>query len=109
MLFRRKSEMIHFSGRRHTKMGIISTIIGIVVILGFLTISMISGLQQGKGGLLLGILGIVLFILSIVGFILSYKSFKKKDIFYRFPVIGAILNGIMTILLMSIYILGIAM
>jgi hypothetical protein len=106
MAMKRDREMIRFSGRRHTKTGIISTIIGIVVVLGFLTISMISGLARGNGGLLLGFLGILLFGLSIFGFVLSYKAFKKKDIFYRFPVIGAILNGFMTILLLIIYILG---
>lgn len=105
-LFKRNKEMIHFSGRRHTKMGIFSTVIGIVVVLGFLTISIISGLARGKGGFALGVLGILLFALSVFGCVLSYRSFKKKDIFYRFPVIGAVLNGFMTIFLLIIYILG---
>lgn len=98
--------MIRFSGRRHTTMGILSTIIGILVVLGFITLSVISSLLRGKGGLGLGILGILLFCLSILGFVLSYKSFKQRDIFYRFPVIGAILNGFMTVFLLVIYILG---
>jgi hypothetical protein len=76
------------------------------VILGFLTISIISGLARGNGGLILGVIGLILFGLSVFGFILSYKSFKKKDIFFRFPIIGAVLNGFMTILLFIIYILG---
>lgn len=108
MRFKRSKDMIHFSGRRNTKMGIISMIIGIVVLIGFLTISMISGLAGGKGGMLLGIIGILLFALAVLGFILSYKSFKKKDIFYRFPMIGAVINGIMTIVLLVIYIMGFA-
>lgn len=105
-LFKRNKEMIHFSGRRHTKTGIFSTVVGVVVVLGFLTISVISGLARGKGGFALGVLGILLLALSIFGFVLSYRSFKKKDIFYRFPVIGAVLNGLMTIFLLVIYILG---
>ncbi len=107
MLFRRNKEMIHFSGRRHTRMGIISAIIGIAVILGFLVISIISGLAGGKGGFVLGVIGLFLFALSVTGFVLSYKSFKKKDIFYRFPIIGAVLNGFMMIILLIIYLLGI--
>ncbi|MDD3172265.1 MAG: DUF6142 family protein [Herbinix sp.] len=107
MLFRRNKEMIHFSGRRHTKMGISSVIIGVFVILVFLTISVISGLAKGKGGFLLGVIGLLLFFLSVFGFVLAYKSFKKKDIFYRFPVIGIILNGLMTLLFIVIYLLGI--
>ncbi len=106
MLFKRKKEMIHFSGRRHTKTGICSAVIGIVVIVGFLTLSIISSLSHGQGGLSLGVLGILLLALSVFGFVLSYKAFKKKDIFYRFPIIGAALNGLMTILLLIMYIYG---
>lgn len=99
-------EMIHFSGRRHTKMGIASAVIGIVAVLGFIALSVASGLAGGKGGSVLGLLGILLFALSVTGFILSYKACKKKDIFYSFPIIGAVLNGLMTILFMIIYLLG---
>ncbi len=106
-MFRKKNkEMIHFSGRRHTKTGIFSMIIGIVTVTGFLTLSIISGMNGGRGGFVLGVLGLFLFGLAIFGFILSYRAFKKKDIFYRFPIVGAILNGFMTILFMIVYILG---
>jgi len=108
-LFKHKKAMIHFSARRHTKTGICSAIIGIIVILGFLTISLLSGLAGGDGGLVLGIIGMLLLGLSIFGFVLSYRSFKKKDIFYRFPVIGSVLNGLMTIVLLIIYIFGVAL
>lgn len=107
-LFKRKKEMIHFSGRRHTKTGIISVVIGAVAILGFITLSILSGVAKGNGGIILGFIGLLLFAMSILGFVLSYKSFKKKDIFYRFPIIGAVLNGFMIILLLVLYIIGIA-
>jgi uncharacterized membrane protein len=98
--------MIHFSGRRHTKLGILSAIIGFVVVAGFIIISILSAVAKGGGSLLLGLIGIGLFFLAAFGFVLSYKAFKQKDIFYRFPIIGAILNGIMTVFLLIIYILG---
>ncbi|HHV10504.1 MAG TPA: hypothetical protein GXX75_09540 [Clostridiales bacterium] len=107
MLFKKDKEMIHFSGRRHTKTGIASTAIGGFVILGFLALSISSSTVRGNGGMLLGVLGILLFGLSVFGFYLSYKAFKKKDIFYRYPVIGASLNGVMAILFLVLYILGI--
>lgn len=104
----KKKEMIHFSGRSHSKTGILSAIIGIVVVAAFLTISIISGVMRGKGGMLLGIMGLLLFALAVFGFVLSYKSLKQRDIFYRYPVIGLVLNGFMTITLLIIYILGFA-
>ncbi|MGF7143612.1 hypothetical protein HNQ56_002039 [Anaerotaenia torta] len=107
MHIKRNKDMIHFSGRRHTKLGIGSAVIGIFVVFGFLAVSIISGLARGQGGMVLGVAGIGLFALAVTGFILSYRAFRKKDIFYRFPMIGAVLNGFMTILLLIIYIIGI--
>ncbi len=104
----KKKEMIQFSGRKHPRMGILSAVIGTAVTLGLLAVSIVSGVFQGKGGEMLGILGMLLLVLAIIGFALSYKAFKQRDIFYRFPLIGAALNGIMTIILIIIYILGFA-
>jgi hypothetical protein len=107
MLFKHKREIIHFSGRRHPKTGILAAVTGFLVLTGFLTLSILSGLAKGNGGFFLGVIGILLFILAIAGFVLSYQAFKKKDIFYHFPIVGVILNGFMVILLLIIYILGI--
>lgn len=104
----KKKEMIHFSGRKHTRLGILSAVIGILVTLGFLAVSIVSGVKQGKGGELFGLIGLLLFALAVFGFILSYKALKQRDIFYSFPIIGAATNGFMTILLVIIYILGYA-
>lgn len=107
--WKRNKEMIHFSGRRHTKTGIFSTIIGSAVVLGFLIISIVSGYARGNGSIILGIIGLLLFGLSVFGFVLSYKSFQKKDIFYRYPIAGAVMNGFMTILFLVLYILGLGL
>lgn len=85
-----------------------SAVIGIIDILGFITISIISGVNGGEGDILVGIAGIFLSVLSIFGFILSYKSLKQKDIYYRFPMTGMVTNGIMMIVFTLLYILGIA-
>lgn len=105
----KKRESIQFSGRKHTKLGILSAVIGLMAVLGFITLSIISGIYGGGGGLLIGIAGICLFFIALLGFILSYKELKQRDIYYKFPMIGIITNGIMLILLMIIYILGIEM
>ena len=95
----------HFPGRI-IQGWILSALIGILVVLGFITVSIVSGINKGEGGLLLGIIGILLFVFAVFGFVLSYKEMKKRDIYYRFPMIGIITNGIMLILLVIIYILG---
>jgi len=107
MLFKRNKGKIHFSGRKHSVLGIIATIIAVLVIAGFLAISFISGVNHGNGGFILGIVGLILFIAAVAGFILAYRSFRKKDIFYIFPIVGIALNGLMIIVLFIIYMVGI--
>lgn len=103
----RRRGNIKFQGRQHSKRGMISLLLGILVIVAFITISFISGTNKGSGGLILGIIGMLCFAVSIFGFILSIKSFREKDIFYVAPVIGVGSNGIMMIVLFSLYIVGI--
>lgn len=105
--FVKKKETIQFSGRRHTRLGILSAVIGIVSVIGFIIVSIISGINGGEGGLIIGIAGILLFALSLLGFIMSYKALKQKDIFYRFPMTGLVVNGIMMIVYVILYVMGI--
>lgn len=102
----KKRELFHLSGRKHTRHGVVSTIIGIFVIVGFISISIISSTTHGKGGEILGLIGLILLAMSVYGFIMAYKAFQAKDIFYRFPIIGIVLNSIMVILLFILFILG---
>ena len=102
----RKKGTIKFQGRNHSKRGIFSFLIGLAVIGTFLTISFISGTHHGNGGLYLGVIGMISFVISILGFLLGIKSFKEKDIFYVAPILGLGTNGIMTVTLFCLYIVG---
>lgn len=102
----KKKETIQFSGRRHTRVGILTAIIGLIVVLGFIGLSIVSGVYGGEAGLIIGIAGIALFVLALFGFILSYRELKQRDIYYRFPMMGIIANGIMLVILVIIYIMG---
>ena len=103
----KKKERFQFSGRRHTHLGIWSAVIGILVVIGFVSISLVSSSYGGKGDIIIGVVGLLLFVVAIIGFVLSIKALRQRDIYYRFPLIGISLNSIMMIVLTIIYILGI--
>lgn len=103
---KKEKDIIRFSGRNHSKLGIVSTIIGAVDVIGLIAISIFSSTSHGKGGTIVGIVGLLLFVIAAAGFAISYKSLKEKDIYYRFPVIGSTINGLMLMLLLIIYLLG---
>lgn len=102
----KKKERLQFSGRRHTHIGIWSAVIGILDLIGFIVVSIVSSFYGGEGGLILGVVGLLLFALALIGFILSCKAIRQRDVYYRFPIMGITLNGIMMIILMILYILG---
>ncbi len=102
----RRKGTIKFQGRTHSKRGILSLILGILVIVAVMTASFISGLNKGNGGLFLGVIGLLSFAIAICGFVLGIKSFKEKDIFFVAPVLGVGSNGIMTVVLFCLYIVG---
>lgn len=105
MIFRKK-EKYQFTGRKHSIRGILSFLIGCLVLIGFIVISVISGANEGNAGLYVGIIGLLLLALAIYGIVLGVKSCKEKDIYYQMPIIGVILNGIFTVVFVVLYVVG---
>lgn len=95
-----------FSDKTHPKEGILSVILGFILLISFLILFLITSRKQG--GLLIGGLGLCIFFCSIAGIWLSVKAMKKEDILYRFPVIGIIINGIVLLISVSLYFIGLA-
>ena len=102
----RRRDAYQFTDKVHPKEGMISIIISIILLCGFVTLFFITSKQQG--GLLVGVLGIIIFFCSIVGVWFGIKAIKKEDIHYRMPILGIILNGIVLIISMSLYFVGMA-
>lgn len=102
----RRRGTIKFQGRTHSKKGLLSLLFGLLAVISFITICFISGTEKGNGEFILGVIGMFTFVLAVLGFTLGIKSFREKDIFYIAPIIGVGSNGIMTILLFSLYIVG---
>lgn len=104
-MFKRRG-IVKFQGRNHSKKGILSLLLGILTIAAFIVVSVLSGVHQGNGTLILGIVGIISFFLAVVGFWFGIKSFREKDIFYVAPFVGIGSNGIMIIVFFCLYIIG---
>lgn len=96
-----------FSDKVHPVKGMIATGTGAVSVLLLTALCIISGQKGGKGGLELGVIGLIVLILGIVGLILSILALKQKEIYYSFPVVGALINGVLTVFCLGLYITGI--
>lgn len=107
-MLKRKKETFKFSIKKHSIMGIISSILGSISCITLIVLSYISSRTAGNGGLVLGVIGMALFCLSITGIVLAIKGFKEKEIYYTAPIVGLGLNGFLSIVYFVLYMVGIS-
>ncbi|BCN29833.1 hypothetical protein bsdtb5_11280 [Anaeromicropila herbilytica] len=102
----KKKGSYKFSDKTHPKLGIISVILGAISLILMCYLSYLSSSSHGKGNIYIGLFGIVAFIISIFGLVCSVKSVKEKEIFYTFPIIGMVVNGLLVIGCAILYFIG---
>lgn len=98
-----------FSDKTHPAEGIVSFCMGIGAVLLTVAGIVMSEQAKGQGSLIVGVLGTLAMLFSVIGFGLAIYSFRKKEIRYRFPILGSVLNGALTLFLLSLYVMGAAM
>lgn len=101
-----KKAKLKFQGRKRSKRGVVSMLLSLIVLAGFITASVLSGMAKGEGGLMLGYLGVASLVIAIVGFVLGVKSFKEQDILYFHPIFGSVVNGLFLLVFISLYLIG---
>lgn len=101
-----RSGKYKFSVRTHPIQGIISFALGVISLLIFIILCVISGNTKGTSGLTIGAIGVLAMFTSILGFILAMIAVRKRDIRYCFPIAGGILNGVLTIVYFGLYVSG---
>ena len=72
----------------------------------FLLASIVSFAFRGNGGIFLGAAGLFSFLLSGYGFYVGMKSFKEKGKNYRFSVMGAMANGVISVGWLALILIG---
>lgn len=107
-LRRRRGEKIKFKSRSLSKRGIFSMATGLTAIVIFIALSIYSAGLRGEADLRAGAGAMAGFIISIFGFIWAYKSFKERDIYYWPSIVGILSNGIMFLVYMILYAIGMA-
>lgn len=108
-MFKTRKDSYKFTGKSHSIKGMVSTVIGGVSFVGLLTLFILSGVHKGNGSIIFGIAGMILFVLSFTGFVVGVRSCLEKEIYYTAPITGMSINGILTIILFILYVMGIFM
>jgi len=73
----------------------------------FLVAVIISYIFSGQGGIVLGAIGLAGLLLATVGFFIGIKSFSEKESSHRSSTIASIANGIIAIVWLGLYLVGV--
>lgn len=105
-MFNKRKEVFKFTVKSHSVKGIAAAALGCIGALGLLVLFVLSSVYRGNGSIILGAAGVIVFILTVTGFILGVRACTEKEIYYTAPIIGMVLNGILSIVLFILYITG---
>ena len=103
----RKRYKYSFTKKKHTKDGIISSILALASFLLFAGACICSMVLRGKGGLYLGAMGVLAMGLYIYGVVLGLKSCSEENRDFLYSKTGSVANGILTVIWLTMFLIGI--
>lgn len=81
-----------YTNKKHTIFGIMSSVFGMLSLVSYIMIFVVSYEQAGEDVARLGVAGFFATIFMGVGFVLSVYSFLERDKFLFFKILGIVLN-----------------
>lgn len=106
MEYRKKKGSYMFTNKKHPLEAVLACIIAIAIVITIGILSYFSSKTGGNGPLLYGIISFWVMWLALANFVISLFSLRKKEIFYLFPILGTVLNGLLFFGLFMLYMIG---
>ena len=103
---KKRREALRISVKRVPVSVYIALVIGLLSIISFFIICMVSAFDMGNTGMIAGAVPIVAALLNVIGLVLSYSCFRMDDVRNKFVSFATILNGFMIIMYLLLYIYG---
>lgn len=102
-----KKSSLHFAGRKHSRNGVIATVLAGISWCIFLALCVCSAVARGTAELAVGAIGIVDALFALAGMLIAIKGFQEREVYYALPVVGVVLNGILFVIYFSLYFMGV--
>lgn len=104
----KKKKKYSFAKKKHSGQGIASTVFAGISLGIFCAAALCALIFHGKGGMYLGALGLIAIGLSAYGFVVGLKSFSEKNRDQLFCKIGAVGNGVLMVIWLALFLVGIS-
>jgi len=102
-----KKSSLHFAGRRHSKKGIIATVMAGVAWCVLIVLCVRAALMEEGVEPVAGMIGILDAFLALAGMFLGWKGLQEREVYYVLPILGLVLNGVLFVVYFSMYFMGI--
>lgn len=103
-----KKLSLHFTGRKHSRGGLISTVIAGIAWCVFIALCIAAFMKSGEAEIVVGGIGILDAVFALVGMVLGIRGFQEREIYYVLPTVGVVMNGILFVIYFSLYFMGVA-
>lgn len=95
-----------FTDKKHTRQGMASTALGMAALLLMIVSIFMAYQRSGNAGSFAGLWGLFSMLGSGAGFVLGVRGFQEEDVYYLFSQIGVTLNGVIFVLWILIFTMG---
>lgn len=103
-----KKSSLRFAGRKHSRKGVISTVMAGIGWGIFIALCVCSAIAHGLAEFVVGAIGMVDAVFALSGMIIAVKGFQEREVYYVLPTVGVVLNGILFVIYFSLYFMGVA-
>ena len=101
-----RKRKIKFTDKKHSRNGILSTILGAVSAGLLLALLAAAYLTSGQAGKIVAVLGLLTFFVACAGIWYGVQGRREEDSYRLFPDLGLGINGLLLIGFIMIYIMG---
>ena len=96
-----------FTRDHEAKEGLEALVLSGISFAAFIVLAIISFAFSGNGGAVLGAAGLVAMLLAVYGCYLGLKGLAEKNTGHRFAAIGTIFAGVMSIIWLALFLVGV--
>ena len=96
-----------FAKKEYAQKGILSSILAGVTLGLFIISCFLSFCFRGAAGVYVGGLALTAILLSVYGFYIGMSGFSEKGCSHAFCISGAIANGVMMVIWLALFLIGI--
>lgn len=102
-----KKQKYKFAKKEYAKKGVSSSVFAGVTLWLFLADCILSFFFRGTAGIFVGAIALMAMLFSVYGFYLGLSGFSEKGTSHAFCVLGAIVNGIMMVVWLALFLIGV--